>query len=108
MQDRFIDELTKLLSKEIPDFGGALQQDIDQHIRTAVGATLNRLDVVTREEFDVQRAVLERTREKLEQLRLLEHGLSIQVVSTIHKGYGVDRPEDIAVVEDILQKKGLN
>lgn len=68
MQERLINELTKLLSREIPDFGGALQQDIDQHVRTAVTAALNRIDVVTREEFDVQRAVLERTREKLEQL----------------------------------------
>ncbi|MBU0485951.1 MAG: 3-deoxy-manno-octulosonate cytidylyltransferase [Proteobacteria bacterium] len=43
-------------------------------------------------------------REKLEQLRLLEHGISIQVVPTSYQGYGVDRPEDIAVVEEILKK----
>lgn len=76
MQDRLLDELTRLLSREMPDFGGALQEDMDQHIRAAVGAALNRLDVVTREEFDVQRAVLERTREKLtrleQQIALLE------------------------------------
>jgi len=68
MQERLIDELTRLLSREMPDFGGALQEDIDQHLRAAVSAALNRIDVVTREEFDVQRAVLEITREKLEQL----------------------------------------
>lgn len=68
MQDRFIDELTKLLSKQMPDFGSAMQEDINQHVRTAVSAALSRIDVVTREEFDVQRAVLERTREKLTQL----------------------------------------
>lgn len=45
--------------------------------------------------------------EKLEQLRLLENNIAIQVVETIHKGYGVDRPEDIAVVEGILRKKQL-
>ena len=65
MQEQLIDELTKLLSKEMPDFGSALQADINQHVRAAVSAALNRIDVVTREEFDVQRAVLERTREKL-------------------------------------------
>ena len=68
MQDRLIDELTRLLSREMPDFGGALQEDVNQHMRAAVSAALNRIDVVTREEFDVQRAVLERTREKLTHL----------------------------------------
>ncbi|MEN8257361.1 MAG: 3-deoxy-manno-octulosonate cytidylyltransferase [Thermodesulfobacteriota bacterium] len=46
-------------------------------------------------------------REKLEQLRLLENGFAIQVAQTTHKGYGVDRPEDIAVVEGILKGKSL-
>jgi 3-deoxy-manno-octulosonate cytidylyltransferase (CMP-KDO synthetase) len=44
-------------------------------------------------------------REKLEQLRLLENGIAIQVVQTTHKGYGVDRPADIAVVEKIMKAK---
>ncbi len=44
-------------------------------------------------------------REKLEQLRLLENGFAIQVVQTNHKGYGVDRPEDIAIVEKIIEGK---
>ncbi len=44
-------------------------------------------------------------REKLEQLRLLENGVPIQVVQTTHKGYGVDRPEDIAIIEKILEEK---
>lgn len=68
MQEQLIDELTRLLSRELPDIGGALSEDIQQHIRLAVMAALQRMDVVTREEFDVQRAVLERSREKLEQL----------------------------------------
>ena len=42
-------------------------------------------------------------KEKLEQLRLLENGFAIQVVLTDHKGFGVDRPEDIAIVEQILR-----
>jgi 3-deoxy-manno-octulosonate cytidylyltransferase (CMP-KDO synthetase) len=43
--------------------------------------------------------------EKLEQLRLLENDIPIHVVITEHQGYGVDRPEDIAIVEDIIQKQ---
>ena len=43
--------------------------------------------------------------ESLEQLRLLENNIPIHVVLTSHKSHGVDRPEDIAVVEEILKKK---
>ncbi|MFP3982368.1 MAG: 3-deoxy-manno-octulosonate cytidylyltransferase [Desulfurivibrionaceae bacterium] len=42
-------------------------------------------------------------KEKLEQLRLLENGIPINVVTTSHRGHGVDRPEDIDVIEQILQ-----
>lgn len=41
--------------------------------------------------------------EKLEQLRLLEHNIPIHVVTTDHACHGVDRPEDIAVVEAMLR-----
>lgn len=43
--------------------------------------------------------------EKLEQLRLLEAGIPIHVVLTEHGSHGVDRPEDIAVVEEILRQE---
>jgi BMFP domain-containing protein YqiC len=49
--------------------------DIERNVRTMLGGLFSRLDLVTREEFDIQRAVLARTREKLEQLeaRLAEY-----------------------------------
>ncbi len=40
--------------------------------------------------------------EKLEQLRLLEWGIPIDVVLTQHRSHGVDRPEDLAAVERIM------
>ena len=43
--------------------------------------------------------------EKLEQLRLLENGIPIDVVITQYAGLGVDRPEDIAAVEEILSRQ---
>ena len=43
-------------------------KDIEKNMRALLTAFLNRLDLVTREEFDVQRQVLLRTREKLERL----------------------------------------
>lgn len=43
--------------------------------------------------------------EKLEQLRLLEAGISIYVVMTEYEGFGVDRPEDLQLIIEQLKKK---
>jgi 3-deoxy-manno-octulosonate cytidylyltransferase (CMP-KDO synthetase) len=47
---------------------------------------------------------LERT-EKLEQLRLLENEIPVHVIVTKHKSIGVDRPDDIEKVSNILKKE---
>jgi ubiquinone biosynthesis accessory factor UbiK len=49
-------------------------KDIEQNLRAGVTSILGKLDMVSREEFDVQTEVLARTRAKLEQLeaRLVE------------------------------------
>ena len=43
--------------------------------------------------------------EKLEQLRLLENNIPIHIIETAHQSIGVDRPEDIEIVTNILLKK---
>lgn len=43
-------------------------QDIEKNVKAVLGGAFTRLDLVTREEFDVQREVLARTRAKLEAL----------------------------------------
>jgi BMFP domain-containing protein YqiC len=43
-----------------------LSNEVQQKMRTAAQATFDKLDLVTRDEFDAQRAVLARSREKLE------------------------------------------
>lgn len=45
-----------------------LQSDFEHNIRAAIEANLKKLNLVTREEFDIQQQVLQRTREKLESL----------------------------------------
>ena len=45
-----------------------LQSDLEKNIRAAVEANLKKLNLVTRDEFEVQKQVLQRTREKLEML----------------------------------------
>ena len=47
---------------------GGFAQDVEKNLRAALSAALARLDLVTREEFDVQAQVLARTRERLEAL----------------------------------------
>ena len=43
-------------------------QDVEKNLKAMLSAFFTRLDLVTREEFDIQRQVLQRTRQKLEQL----------------------------------------
>ena len=47
------------------------REELQQNFKSVLQAGLGKLDLVTREEFDVQRAVLLRTREKLEALEKL-------------------------------------
>jgi BMFP domain-containing protein YqiC len=63
-----LDDLAKRVSANIPEGLKFLQEDMEKNIRSALEAGLSHLDLVTREEFDLQTAVLARTREKLEQL----------------------------------------
>jgi len=63
-----IDDLARRLSDLIPPDLKDARSDIQQHVRATLQAGLGKLDLVTRDEFDVQRAVLLRTREKLELL----------------------------------------
>ena len=68
LESKHIDDLTRRLAGNLPKGLQALQEDITRNLRAALEAGLNKLDLVTREEFDVQAAVLARTREKLERL----------------------------------------
>jgi len=68
-----LDDLARRLSSLVPpglrgESAQELRNELQQNFRAVLQSGLSRLDLVTREEFDVQRAVLLRTREKLEQL----------------------------------------
>lgn len=65
MDARFIDDLTARI-RSLLDQGPAA--DFERNVRTLLTGALSRLDLVTREEYDIQREVLLRTREKLESL----------------------------------------
>ena len=63
-----LDELARRLSSLVPPGLRESREDLQQNFKSVLQAGLGKLDLVTREEFDVQRAVLARTREKLEAL----------------------------------------
>jgi len=63
-----INELAGKLADAVPGDLNELRSDIEGNFRTLLQNTLEKLDLVTREEFDIQRKVLERTRAKLDRL----------------------------------------
>ena len=65
---KLFDDLSQRLAASVPKGVQALQEDLSRNFRGVIEAGLARLDLVTREEFDVQQAVLARTRQKLEAL----------------------------------------
>ncbi|MEO7774520.1 MAG: accessory factor UbiK family protein [Steroidobacteraceae bacterium] len=68
MEQLKIDELAQRLFQSLPPGLKAARDDIEKNFRSALRAGLSRLDVTTREEFDAQSKVLERTREMVEKL----------------------------------------
>lgn len=74
-----IDELARRLSGLVPPALREGRDEMQDNFKAALQSGLARLDLVTREEFDVQRAVLVRTREQLESLRSLVEQLESQL-----------------------------
>jgi len=74
-----IDDLARRLSQLVPPGLRDSQEELQQTFKSALQAGLGKLDLVTREEFDVQQAVLLRTREKLETLERTVAALEAQL-----------------------------
>jgi ubiquinone biosynthesis accessory factor UbiK len=63
-----IDEIARRLMDGLPPAFRATQRDLESNFRAVLRASLGKLDLVTRDEFDTQSRVLERTRARLEAL----------------------------------------
>ncbi|MFO1425752.1 MAG: accessory factor UbiK family protein [Steroidobacteraceae bacterium] len=63
-----LDELARRLLESVPPGVRGLQQDLETNFRAVLRANLAKLDLVSRDEFDAQARVLERTRSRLEAL----------------------------------------
>ena len=62
---RFLEDLAKRLAEAMPPQLAALKGDLEANFKSVLQSGLAKLDLVTRQEFDVQAGVLARTREKL-------------------------------------------
>jgi len=63
-----IDDIARKLFESVPPALRTVQKDLETNFRAVLRSSLSKLDVVSREEFDTQMKVLERTRARLEQL----------------------------------------
>lgn len=63
-----LDDLARRLADAVPPGLTALKNDLEQNFKAVLQSGLARLDLVTRQEFDIQAGVLRRSRERLEQL----------------------------------------
>ena len=83
-----IDDLARRLAAMVPPGLKEARDDLAANFKSALQSGLRELDLVTREEFDVQRCVLLRTREKIEELEAqvanLERSLGTSVPRPSH------------------------
>ena len=68
MNKQFFDDLASKISHSLPPIPGGISSELEQSIRHILHNAFDKLDLVTREDFEVQSAVLQKTRMKLELL----------------------------------------
>jgi len=84
---RVFDDLSKSLGKLLPPGVADLKDDFERNAKSAVQSALGNLDLVTREEFDVQTQVLRNARA---QLKVLEAR-----IEALESASGVSTPESL-------------
>ena len=74
-QDNIVNQFIKQFNKAFIPGAQALGDEAQMQVRSAMTKALQKMDLVTREEFDIQQAVLQRSREKLDALEAQISGL---------------------------------
>ena len=93
-----IDNLVNEILNKLPQGSDVLADDVNQNLKAAITAAMKKMNLVTRDEFDVQRAVLEKTREKLSELE--------QVVKELEAKNWFDLSY-FPIIEPLLPKESL-
>lgn len=68
MSNESIENIARKLAEAVPEGLRSVRDDLESNFRSVLRTSLTKLDLVTREEFEVQEAVLAKTRQKLEAL----------------------------------------
>jgi len=68
MTDDSVESLASKLAEAVPEGLRSMREDLESNFRAVLRSSLSKLDLVTREEVEVQEAVLAKTRDKLEAL----------------------------------------
>lgn len=68
MDPKILDELSQRLAAALPSGITALKDDLEKNIHAALEGVTTKMNLVSRQEFEVQQQVLQRTRQKLEAL----------------------------------------
>jgi BMFP domain-containing protein YqiC len=68
LDPKILDDLSNRVSQLLPPAARSFGQDLEKNLRAAANAAFAKLDLVTREEFEIQSGVLQRTRERLVEL----------------------------------------
>ena len=64
-----IEAIVSDIGKVLPEDMDVLKEDVEKNIRATLNAAFSKMELVTREEFDIQMSLLSRTRVKLEALQ---------------------------------------
>jgi BMFP domain-containing protein YqiC len=80
-----IDKLARKLAEVVPQGIKSVRDDLEQNFQSVLRAGLGKLDLVSRDEFEVQEAVLARTREKLDALEERLNSIETAVAKPVRK-----------------------
>ena len=78
---KIFDDLSRKLVDGLPSGLQALQADVERNIKASLEAALRQMNLVSRDEFEIQQAILIRTREKVEALETRVAELEAQLKS---------------------------
>lgn len=76
-----IDDIASRLAGAVPPGFNNLKDDLEKNFHAILQTVLGKLDLVTREEFEVQKMVLAKTRTKLEELEKRVTDMEAQLLS---------------------------
>jgi hypothetical protein len=75
-----IDDIANRLASSLPPGLNNIKEDMEKNTHAILQSVLGKLDLVTREEFEVQKLVLAKTRSKLEELEKRVAEIEAQLV----------------------------